>query len=140
MCGIVGLVSRQAIDLVSMIYLRDRLAHRGPDDAGLWRREDGRVLLGHRRLSILDLSPAGHQPMLSVSERYAMVFNGEIYNYLELRTELKKLGHVFLSTGDSEVILAAYAEWGEFCLERFNGMFAIVIHDSNFCIHRFTSA
>ena len=130
MCGLVGFAGCESIDPESIARLRDRLAHRGPDNAGLWKREDGRVVLGHRRLSILDLSSAGHQPMLSVSGRYAMIFNGEIYNYVELRTELKKLGHVFQGSGDSEVILAAYAEWGEKCLRRFNGMFAIVIHDS----------
>lgn len=128
MCGINGLVSRHSSASV-FDTLRDRLYHRGPDDAGSWRSSDGRVQLGHRRLSILDLSAAGHQPMLSVSGRYAMVFNGEIYNYVELRDELKKLGHVFHSSGDSEVVLAAYAQWGDSCLSRFNGMFAIVIYD-----------
>lgn len=130
MCGIAGIASSERLDPESLVRLRDRLEHRGPDAAGIWRREDGRVVLGHRRLSILDLSPAGQQPMLSVSGRYAMVFNGEIYNYVELRTELEKLGHAFHSSGDSEIVLAAYSEWGEACLNRFNGMFAIVIHDS----------
>jgi len=131
MCGINGLVSENATASDAFFdTLRDRLHHRGPDDAGAWRSPCGRVQLGHRRLSILDLSPAGHQPMLSVSGRYAMVFNGEIYNYLELRAELEKLGHHFNSSGDSEVILAAYTEWGEACLSRFNGMFAIVVYDS----------
>lgn len=130
MCGINGVVTSHANTTADFEALRDRLYHRGPDDAGAWRSLCGRVRLGHRRLSILDLSPAGHQPMLSVSGRYAMVFNGEIYNYVELRAELEKLGHAFKSSGDSEVVLAAYAEWGEVCLSRFNGMFAIVIHDS----------
>lgn len=129
MCGINGLVSRPS-NASTFDALRDRLYHRGPDDAGSWRSSDGRVQLGHRRLSILDLSPAGHQPMLSVSGRYAMVFNGEIYNYVELRAELEKLGHSFHSSGDSEIVLGAYAQWGEACLSRFNGMFAIVIYDS----------
>lgn len=130
MCGINGLVSRSPEAWsTGFEAVRDRLHHRGPDDAGAWRSSCGRVWLGHRRLSILDLSPAGHQPMLSVSERYAMVFNGEIYNYVELRAELETLGHCFNSSGDSEVILAAYAEWGQDCLNRFNGMFAIAIYD-----------
>lgn len=131
MCGINGVVSRYTNAVISDFeVLRDRLYHRGPDDAGTWRSPCGRVQLGHRRLSILDLSPAGHQPMLSASGRYTMVFNGEIYNYVELRSELEKLGHAFHSSGDSEVVLAAYAAWGEACLSRFNGMFAIVIYDN----------
>lgn len=130
MCGIVGLVGSESYHPDSFARLRDCLIHRGPDDSGIWCRSDHRVVLGHRRLSILDLSPAGHQPMLSVCGRYAMVFNGEIYNYLELRSELEKCGYVFRGSGDSEVILAAYAEWGEGCLDRFNGMFAIAIHDA----------
>lgn len=131
MCGINGIVNRYTGAAISDFeVLRDRLYHRGPDDAGAWRSPCGRVQLGHRRLSILDLSPTGHQPMLNASGRYAMVFNGEIYNYVELRSELEKLGYIFHSSGDSEVVLAAYAEWGENCLSRFNGMFAIAIHDS----------
>lgn len=130
MCGINGLASRSAEACSNGFEaMRDRLRHRGPDDAGTWRSSCGRVRMGHRRLSILDLSPAGHQPMLSVSGRFAMVFNGEIYNYVELRLELERLGHCFNSSGDSEVILAAYAEWGQDCLKRFNGMFAIAIYD-----------
>lgn len=130
MCGINGMITRQpGLELQIFSAWRDKLAHRGPDDAGAWQSQCGRVYLGHRRLSILDLSPASHQPMLSPSGRYVMVFNGEIYNYLELRAELEKRGHAFHSSGDSEVILAAYAEWGEACLSHFNGMFAIVIYD-----------
>lgn len=129
MCGIAGIVNTERFDIEQVVVLRDRLVHRGPDSSGIWKSQDERVALAHRRLSILDLSPSGHQPMFSMSGRYAMVFNGEVYNYLELRAELEKLGHVFQSSGDSEVILAAYAEWGEACLPRFNGMFAIAIHD-----------
>lgn len=85
--------------------------------------------LGHRRLSIVDLSPAGHQPMCSAERRYWITYNGEIYNYVELRTELESLGHTFLSHSDTEVILQAYREWGEGCLQRFNGMFAFILID-----------
>ena len=131
MCGIVGEVRRHIlIDEHAFTRTRDSLAHRGPDGMGSWLDSSGRVAMGHRRLSILDLSSAGLQPIHSVSGRYTMVYNGEIYNYLELRSELKKLGHIFSSSGDSEVILAAYIEWGESCLSRFNGMFALVIYDS----------
>ena len=86
--------------------------------------------LGHRRLSILDLSPAGHQPMCDPSQRYWVVYNGEIYNHLELRVELETLGHQFFTHCDTEVLLAAYAQWGEACLHRFNGMFAFLLYDS----------
>lgn len=86
--------------------------------------------LGHRRLSILDLSPLGHQPMCTQDGRYWIVFNGEVYNYVELRAELENLGHSFISRTDTEVILAAYAQWGEGCLARFNGMWAFAIYDS----------
>lgn len=131
MCGIFGLVNlKGSVDISAVTTNLEKISHRGPDDSGLWQSLDKRVALGHRRLSILDLSAAGHQPMLSTSERYAMVFNGEVYNYLELRVELEQLGHHFRGSGDSEVILAAYVEWGESCLARFNGMFAIVIYDS----------
>lgn len=86
--------------------------------------------LGHRRLSILDLSPLGHQPMCTQDGRYWIVFNGEVYNYIELRAELENLGHSFISRTDTEVILAAYAQWGDSCLARFNGMWAFAIYDS----------
>lgn len=131
MCGIFGLVNiKSSVDISAVTTYRDKISHRGPDDSGVWQSLDKRVAFGHRRLSILDLSAAGRQPMLSPSGRYAMVFNGEVYNYLELRIELEQLGHHFCGSGDSEVILAAYVEWGEACLARFNGMFAIVIYDS----------
>jgi asparagine synthase (glutamine-hydrolysing) len=103
------------------------IVHRGPDDAG--RYVHGRVGLGFRRLSILDLSPAGHQPMESADGTCTIVFNGEIYNYVELREELRALGHVFRSSGDTDVLLAAYRQWGPDCLTRLNGMWAFVIHD-----------
>ena len=128
MCGIAGIVykkdipgNREAV-LKSML---DSIAHRGPDDEGMYF--DGPVALGHRRLSILDLSPAGHQPMKY--KDWFIVYNGEVYNYLELREELKRSGHTFTTGTDTEVILHAYEEWGEECLSRFNGMWAFVIYD-----------
>jgi asparagine synthase (glutamine-hydrolysing) len=108
---------------------RDRLKHRGPDDAGLWVSGDGRVALGHRRLSIIDLSPAGHQPMVSEDGRLAIVFNGEIYNFRSLKSELRQLGFPFHSDSDTEVLLQAYRAWGQDCLARCSGMFAFVIYD-----------
>lgn len=102
--------------------------HRGPDDQGIYLDPRGGAALGHNRLSIIDLSPAGHQPMASAGGRYFIVFNGEIYNYLELRRELD--GYPFRSQTDTEVILAAYERWGSACLDRFIGMFAFAIWDS----------
>lgn len=109
---------------------RDRLTHRGPDDQGDWISQDGSVGLGHRRLSILDLSPEGHQPMGSVNGRYQLVFNGEIYNFRELRQELVGLGHAFRGSSDTEVMLAAFCEWGvQASVRRFVGMFAFAVWD-----------
>jgi asparagine synthase (glutamine-hydrolysing) len=107
--------------------MADSLGHRGPDDSGVLA--DGRAAFAFRRLSILDLSPAGHQPFSSEDGSVALVFNGEIYNYAELRDELRALGHHFRSTGDTEVLLHAYLEWGVDCLQRLNGMWAFLIHD-----------
>ncbi|MEW6731312.1 MAG: asparagine synthase (glutamine-hydrolyzing) [Acidobacteriota bacterium] len=128
MCGIVGVVgpgAREDIWLtVSMLSLID---HRGPDDFGLWHNAE--AVLAHRRLSILDLSSAARQPMQSADRRYYLVFNGEIYNYLELRAELVQFGHHFRTDSDTEVLLAAYAQWGTKCLEKLNGMWAFAIWD-----------
>jgi asparagine synthase (glutamine-hydrolysing) len=100
---------------------------RGPDDNGTWIGSGGAVALGHTRLSILDLSPSGHQPMVSDDGEVVIVFNGEIYNFRELRSQLEPLGHRFRSSGDSEVVLAALREWGVRAVERFIGMFAIAV-------------
>lgn len=130
MCGIAGMVARDASGAGGEDRLRaamDRLRHRGPDDAGSFAA--GGVLLGHQRLSILDLSADGRQPMASGDGRLVVAFNGEIYNYLELRAELAAAGHAFHTGTDTEVLLAAWAEWGRACLHRFRGMFAFALWD-----------
>jgi asparagine synthase (glutamine-hydrolysing) len=130
MCGIVGIAaSSRPVSVDVVTGMRDTLLHRGPDDAGLWRETDGTVVFGHRRLSIIDLSSGGHQPMADASGDCHVVFNGEIYNYRELREELCRLGHRFRSSSDTEVILEAYRAWGADCLRRFNGMFAFALYD-----------
>lgn len=130
MCGIVGLASRRPVpDNGWLDYARDAVAHRGPDDKGGWWSSDHDVGLGHRRLSIIDVSSAGHQPMQAADGSCHLVFNGEIYNFAELRHELASRGHRFNSQTDTEVILAAYREWGIECVERLNGMFALGLYD-----------
>ena len=147
------------VDVAAVERAADSIRHRGPDDEGYllvnttvgqnvscggkdtdsnlrlpsiasFRDQYFDLVLGFRRLSILDLSPAGHQPMSSADARLSIVFNGEIYNYRELRSELKEIGFSFLTETDTEVILAAYTRWGKSCLEHFNGMFAFAIWDS----------
>jgi asparagine synthase (glutamine-hydrolysing) len=128
MCGIAGYWFKNRAPEAAQQWLRDGLAslhHRGPDDRGAWF-ETG-VGMGHTRLSILDLSPLGHQPMASRNGRWMMVFNGEVYNFREIRKDLELLGHTFLGTGDSEVILEAFSEWGPGAVRRFVGMFAIAL-------------
>ena len=130
MCGIVGFASIAPIaDKSFLARQRDVLMHRGPDDKGEWWSPDGSVGFAHRRLSVIDLSPAAHQPMHHVDSDLHIVFNGEIYNYRDLRQSLAARGHVFQSHGDTEVILAAYREWGTECLSRLNGAFAFAIYD-----------
>ncbi|AFY41468.1 asparagine synthase (glutamine-hydrolyzing) [Nostoc sp. PCC 7107] len=129
MCGITGILNLDG-DPVSPVILKkmtDAIAHRGPDGEGQYI--DNGLGLGHRRLAIIDLSPAGHQPMSTIDGQLIMTYNGEIYNFNELRIELESLGYQFRSRTDSEVLLYAYAEWREKCLERFNGMFAFAIWD-----------
>jgi len=129
MCGIAGVLNLedQPVSPVLLRRMTDAIAHRGPDGEGLFT--DGGLGLGHRRLAILDLSPTGHQPMQSLDGRYVLTYNGEIYNFLELRLQLEALGYQFRSRTDSEVVLYAFAEWGEHSVERFNGMFAFAIWD-----------
>ena len=109
--------------------MRDSIAHRGPDAAGIWSSRDGAVVLGHRRLAILDLSPTGAQPMHNAQRTCVVVFNGEIYNHEELRGELAVAGARFRGRSDTEVLLAAYDAWGEHCVEHLRGMFAFAIFD-----------
>jgi asparagine synthase (glutamine-hydrolysing) len=131
MCGIVGIVSARGGSAPDVTAMRDRLAHRGPDDAGDWRSADGAVALGHRRLAIIDLSPGGHQPMLDVTGSLTIIFNGEIYNYRELRDELRKAGHPFRTASDTEVILESYRAWGLDFVGRLNGQFAFGLYDAD---------
>ena len=126
MCGIFGVINR-TIDRELADTCVDRMTHRGPDGRGLWQEKT--TTLGHRRLAILDLSDNGTQPMLYDNERYILAFNGEIYNFLEIREELIGKGYTFKSESDSEVLLAAFVEWKEKCLNRFNGMWAFLIWD-----------
>ena len=130
MCGIVGCVSNGPV-MTQRAFgaMRDALAYRGPDDSGTWSSSGGNVLLGSRRLAVLDLSPSGHQPMRDLTGNLNLVCNGEIYNYVELGAELKNIGYRFRSSGDTEVLLAAYQAWGTECLGRLNGMFAFAIWD-----------
>lgn len=131
MCGIVGYVGQSgAIDEAQLVAMRDAVLHRGPDAAGVWCSPDRSVLLGHRRLSILDLSPAGAQPMATDDGMQVIVFNGEIYNHEELRQDLVKSGVRFKGRSDTEVLLAAYRAWGAKCLSRLRGMFAFAIYDA----------
>ncbi len=131
MCGIAGTWKWQRDRLHDAAFdaFIDALAHRGPDGRGVWKNELADIRLGHRRLAILDISDAGKQPMQSKSGRYWITFNGEIYNYIELKKELESLGSVFVSNSDTEVILEAYEMWGEACQLKFNGMWAFAIWD-----------
>ncbi len=132
MCGICGYISKRVITKEQLSLMNDTMKERGPDDAGveLWELPEGRTLgMAQRRLSILDLSPLGHQPMSTEDGRLHLVYNGEIYNYRELRRELSE--YTFHSNCDTEVILAAYLRWGISCVEHFNGMFAFALYDGS---------
>jgi asparagine synthase (glutamine-hydrolysing) len=130
MCGIAGIIQSGSVgyNIVHLKKMTDAIAHRGPDGEGHWCNEDNTVLLGHRRLSIIDLSEAGSQPMF-YQGRYTIIHNGEIYNYIELKGELLKKGYSFRSATDTEVIAAAYDCWKEDCLQYFDGMFAFALWD-----------
>jgi len=130
MCGIVGIAGEVKIGHELLLAMRDSMQHRGPDSAGAWWSADRRVGLGHRRLAIIDLSPAGAQPMTDATGSLQITFNGEIYNYQDLRKELESLGHRFQTATDTEVILEAYLAWGADCLTRLNGMFAFALYDT----------
>lgn len=128
MCGIAGFIRCKQGDITKRIHtMRDAFPYRGPDDKGCWVQPEHGVALGHRRLSIIDPSPAGHQPMHDENNGLIIVFNGEIYNYIEVRKDLQCLGHLFRTKTDTEVIIKAFLQWGEDCLHRFNGMFAFAI-------------
>ena len=128
MCGIAGIVTRAgAADAEAVARMMAVLEHRGPDGDGHWAEDE--VALGHRRLAIIDLSDGGRQPMHSHDDRFVVTYNGELYNYLELRAELEREGVRFRSASDTEVLLEAYARWGRAALQRFNGMFAVAIFD-----------
>jgi asparagine synthase (glutamine-hydrolysing) len=132
MCGIAGGWWKETGQLdARLLRALEKMRYRGPDDSGyeLYPAGNSVVALGHTRLSILDLSSAGHQPMLSADKRFSIVFNGEIYNYRELRAELQGLGYSFVSDSDTEVLLAAWTQWGRACLARLAGMFAFVVLD-----------
>ena len=130
MCGIVGLIrSDSLVEAITLTQMRDRLAHRGPDDAGLWISGNQQVGLAHRRLSIIDLSPAGHQPMSNEDGTVWIVYNGEVYNYTDLKHRLEGLGHRFRSNSDTETIIHAYEQWGVKCFSELRGMFALALWD-----------
>jgi asparagine synthase (glutamine-hydrolysing) len=132
MCGIVGGSSTKPFEHFSWLdSARDTLLHRGPDDAGTWWSNDKRVGLGHRRLSIVDLSSAGHQPMIREADGLAITYNGEIYNFREIRDTLSSYGYKFTSNTDTEVILIAYKQWGVECLSHLRGMFAFGLYDES---------
>lgn len=132
MCGIAGIFNfnGKEVNLDTINLLTDAVAHRGPDGRGIWFNNEKNLAFGHRRLSILDTSSNGHQPMTYESDRYVITLNGEIYNFIEIRNELTKLGCTFKSETDTEVVLAAYNIWGKNMLHKFNGMWAFAIYDN----------
>lgn len=129
MCGIAGILNfnQAPVSFNQIKAMTDVLAYRGPDGEGQF--VEGCIGLGHRRLAIIDLSPAGHQPMQTANARFTIVYNGEVYNFNELKAELESLGHQFHTSTDTEVVLKAYEQWQHHCVEKFNGMFALAIWD-----------
>ena len=125
MCGIAGIISKNPINRDKFEKMVDLVSYRGPDDRGTFY--DGNVAFGHRRLSILDLSQAGHQPF--IDEQYVLVYNGEIYNYQVLRRELENHGYRFSTNTDTEVLIKSYKHWGSECVQKLNGMWAFAIYD-----------
>ncbi|WP_010317116.1 asparagine synthetase B family protein [Vibrio ordalii] len=126
MCGIAGYIFSGVLDKSNLKKMTDSIIHRGPDGEGHYYG-DG-FFFGHRRLAIVDLTEHGKQPML-YQDRYIITFNGEIYNYIEIKKELIDVGYRFNNDTDTEVIMAAYDYWGVNCLDRFNGMWAFVLYD-----------
>src|SRR5687768_15724129 len=131
MCGIAGILQADPSNFENrhLHRMMEAISHRGPEGGHSWQFENGIVHLGHRRLSIIDLSEQAAQPM-HYQDRYTIIHNGEIYNYLELKTELIRAGYQFNTQSDTEVITASYAHWGEECLSHFDGMFAFAIWDN----------
>lgn len=126
MCGIAGYIGNFSPKLID--HMVTKIKHRGPDGDGIFRDSEYGVALGHTRLSIIDLSDAGHQPMI-ISGRVAMSYNGEIYNYKELRNTLETKGYQFQGSSDTEVLINSYLEYGNNCFEKLNGIFSIAIWD-----------
>ncbi|MGH8106449.1 MAG: asparagine synthase (glutamine-hydrolyzing), partial [Arenimonas sp.] len=133
MCGIAGWLYSPGTEPAPAVLdnMAHAIRHRGPDDRGFFRDPEKGVSLAHLRLSIIDLSSASHQPMLDAAGELSLVYNGELYNFRQLRAELQLLGHTFVSQGDSEVVLKSYLQWGTQCFSRFAGMFAIALWDGN---------
>ena len=131
MCGIAGLINRDGEEVSYNILknMADAISHRGPDGEGYWINEN--IGLGHRRLAIIDLTKSGHQPMISKDKRFVLIYNGEIYNYKEIRNELENLGFVFTGDSDTEVLLYSIIQWKENALLKFNGMFSFAFWDNN---------
>lgn len=134
MCGIAGAISlnldARPIDPAAVARLNDLQRRRGPDGEGLWSSDDHRIVLGHRRLAIIETGAAGAQPMLDSTGRWTITFNGEIYNYRELRSELQQLGCYFATNSDTEVLIHAVAQWGETGLLKLRGMYAFALWDA----------
>lgn len=131
MCGIIGVISSEEFDLMKLIKMRDTLTHRGPDGEGVYYNKNKSAILGHRRLSIIDLSALGKQPMSNEDGTIWITFNGEIYNYKSIKEDLLRKGHIFSSSTDTEVIIHGYEEWGIKVLDRLRGMFAFGIWDDS---------
>ena len=130
MCGISGIVARQPVNLAAVEAMNALIRHRGPDGEGVWKSPDGQAVLGHRRLAVIDPTPAAAQPMVSPNGDLVLTFNGEIYNYQELGGDLRAVGSIFNSQSDSEVLLQGYARYREDVLQHLNGMFAFAIYDT----------
>ena len=127
MCGIIGIIRKNSsVEKEELIEMNNTQVHRGPDGEGYYN--DKNIGFGHRRLSIIDIE-SGQQPMSTNNNNYWITYNGELYNYLELKSELEAKGHEFSTKSDTEVVVYAYKEWGKECLNKFRGMFAFAIHD-----------
>ena len=129
MCGIAGIAALSPVNRDAVQAMTDLMVHRGPDGEGQWLNADGRVCFGHRRLAIIDLTDRAAQPMQDAQGSLSITYNGEIYNYKEIRAELAEAGVRFNTDSDTEVVLESYRKWGDTCLNRFNGMFAFALHD-----------